>query len=387
VALVCAAGGAAWWFGPSGAPYRYARTDLVSLWRTAQDHPNDVLAWKEIGLRLAQQGDPLAEQPLRRAYELAPNDPETATALGELLLSTKRISEAFQVLRRATETTPDFMPAHMALGRLYRRKASYHHAAEQYEQVVKRDRKNAAAWHELALCYIQVQQSAKAMEAVQAALAERPGDPALLALQGTIETVTGKADAGLDRLLDAARRAPDNAQVQSAALSGLLTYQRGPDDLRRAGEILDALEQKNPQSPRLMFQRGELERLEGKWTDAARQLEAARDAAPEIDDIYYSLARVYQRLGRQKDADQMLAVYRQRKALRSQIDDLRVDIGEHPDEARLHKKLASLLLQAADVHGAVEALQSAIQIDPGDKEARARLVSLSASAAPPESGL
>jgi thioredoxin-like negative regulator of GroEL len=136
-----------------------------------------------------------------------------------------------------------------------------------------------------------------------------------------------------------------------------------------------------------MFQRGELERLEGKWTDAARQLEAARDAAPEIDDIYYSLARVYQRLGRQKDADQMLAVYRQRKALRSQIDDLRVDIGEHPDEARLHKKLASLLLQAADVHGAVEALQSAIQIDPGDKEARARLVSLSASAAPPESGL
>src|SRR5438876_10940819 len=79
----CAAG--AWWFGPWSADYRYSRMDLVSLRRLLDDQPNNALAWRWLGLRLAADGDPLAEQSLRQALALRPAASEVGTGLGEVL--------------------------------------------------------------------------------------------------------------------------------------------------------------------------------------------------------------------------------------------------------------------------------------------------------------
>src|SRR5438309_1200585 len=85
-----------WWYGPWNAENRYKRMDLVSLRRTLDDRPNDFVGWKMLGMRLAKDGDRIAETPLRQAHALNPADPEVTTALGELLLETKRLPEAFE---------------------------------------------------------------------------------------------------------------------------------------------------------------------------------------------------------------------------------------------------------------------------------------------------
>src|SRR5687768_1603283 len=161
VGAIILVGLAVWWLGPWSAPLRYRRTNLVSLRRHLDRNPKDFAAWKELGIRLARDGDALAEKPLREAFALKPSDPEVATGLGELLLSEKRYPESFQVLKAAVEHNPRFTLARMALGRVYIRQASYHHATRQFEEVTKLDPGFTEAWYELALCYLQMQQSKK----------------------------------------------------------------------------------------------------------------------------------------------------------------------------------------------------------------------------------
>jgi tetratricopeptide (TPR) repeat protein len=359
-----AAGAAAWWFGPWSAPFRYGHTDLVSLRRKVAQNPKDYHAWREIGLRLAKDGDPLAYGALQEAYALNPNDVEVGTGLGELLMETRSYPEAFQVLKSVTSRVPKYTLGRMALGRLYRRKGSYQHAASEFEAVTAQDPKDSGAWYELAVCYLQMQRAAKSQEAITKALSLQPKDPQYLLLKGSIDTALGQIDSGIAATKSAADLAPKDVKVQSTFVNLLLAHHRGPEDLKLAGEVLGRLEQLSPNDPFLPYQRGELERLQQNWTAAATYLERAQTTIPGQIEVYFSLGQVYRRLGRNADADRVLAVYHKLQDLRRKIDDVRVAIGSSPRDVSLYAKLIDYQLQLGDREGAASSLQAAYDIDP-----------------------
>lgn len=376
IAVVAVLGLAGWWFSPLSSRYRYERADLVTLSRLTESNPKDGLAWRTLGLRLARQTDPLAEKPLTEAYALNPADVEVSTALGGLYLGMKRYGEAYEFLRRSTESSPNYLPARVALGRLYQVKGSYHHAAEQFERVVKLSPDDAASWHDLAQCYFQMQQSDKASKAMAEALRIKPGEPRYLSFQGTLVAANGRVDEGLRDLKEAADKAPDEVAVQGALLDGLIKYNRGPDDLRLAGQVIDRLQQKIPTAPRLMFLRGELARLSGDLPGAVAQLKQVIQIAPQLDDTYYSLGRAYQQIGRGQDADRMLSIYRERKSVRQRIDDVRTALGSRPNDTALQKELADLQVRVEDYPAALDTLEAVSKQAPDDFEIRTKLASL-----------
>ncbi|MBK8812095.1 MAG: hypothetical protein IPN69_15385 [Acidobacteria bacterium] len=71
--------------------------------------PADFNLWLELGRARARSGDDAgAETALRRAQELAPNYARVAWALGNFLLRQEKNSEAFGLIRRASDADPQY---------------------------------------------------------------------------------------------------------------------------------------------------------------------------------------------------------------------------------------------------------------------------------------
>lgn len=380
--LLAVAGVALWWYGPWNVERRYQRMDLVSLKQRVDTNPKDFAAWREIGLRLARHGDRMAELPLTQAYTLNNSDPHVATALGEVLLAENHYSEAFQILKSVVERNPKFALARMALGKLYRRKGSYLHASEQYEAVVANNKNYTEAWYELGVCYLLMQQAAKAQSAIDEALRQSPNDPHFLALKGSVDAAVGNVVAGLETTKRAAELAPDNLRIQVNFANMLLAHHRSDEDLKLAEQVIGRIEQLDVRYPLLPYQRGELERLRGNWQAAARFLEQAVRSAPMQDEVYFALSQTYRRLNRKKEADELLTVYRRRQDINRQIDEVRIALGARTEDASLYTKLADLQLQLNDSEGAMNSLQTALQINPKDTKIQNRLQQLKSRSTP-----
>ena len=368
-----------WWFGPWSAAYRYGHMDLVSIRHVSDAEPNNALAWREMGLRLAHDGDgALAEPALRRALELNPSDPEVGTGLGELLLAIHSYPEAFQVLRSTIAHHPHYTLAHMALGRLYKQKGSYQHAAEEFESVTAYDPHYADAWYEVAICYLQMQQAAKAQSAVDSALRQSPREAEYLALKGSIDAAVGNVDAGITASKAAADLAPRDLKIQVNLANILLANHRSAGDLDAAEAVIGKIEQIAPKYTMLPYLRGELEQLRQNWLASARYLEMAIETAPSHNEAYFALSQSYRRLNRVHDADRLLTIYRKRQDIHRRIEGQRIALASQPNNLSLYVEIADLQMQYGDRAGAVSTLEAARQIDPKAPQIQRMLAQLKA---------
>lgn len=338
---------------------------LLDINHTLDRDPHDRVAARVLALRLAHDGDAsLAEPALRNSLFLDPNDPEVMTGLGELLMAKGSYPEAFQLLKATAERFPNYGPGRAALGRLYMKKGSYLHASTELEAVVERDKSADDAWYQLAVCYLEMQQSAKAQSAIDNALRLQPKDPHYLALKGSVDVAIGNAGAGIDETKRAAELAPRDIRINSTLVNLLLAQHRNDADLELAEQSIGRLEQINPDYPLLPYQRGELERLRQHWEPAAHYLEKALQATPQQDEVYFSLSQVYRRLNRSQDADRLMKVYTHRQEVHRKMDAVRIQLGAQPENAMLYAKLADLQMQIADRPGAISSVKAGLTIDP-----------------------
>jgi tetratricopeptide (TPR) repeat protein len=366
VLLACAAlGSAVWWYGPGNSANRYSRMSLLDLNHTLNRDPHDRAAARMLALRLARSGDAeLAEPALRNSLLLSPNDPEVTTGLGELLMAKGSYPEAFQLLKSAAERFPHYGLGRSALGRLYMKKGSYLHASTEFEAVVEQDKSADDAWYQLAVCYLEMQQSAKAQAAIDAALHLQSNEPHYLALKGSVDVAVGNAGAGIDETKRASELAPQDVRINSTLVNLLLAQHRNDADLDLAEKSIGKLEQMNPDYPLLPYQRGELERLRQHWEPAAHYLERALQTTPQQDEVYFSLSQVYRRLNRIPDAERLMKLYTRRQDIHRKMDAVRIDLGAHTENAMLYAKLADLQMQMGDRPAAISSVKSGLVIDP-----------------------
>ncbi|MFN3650830.1 MAG: tetratricopeptide repeat protein [Armatimonadota bacterium] len=361
--------GLVWWFGPWNAELRYSRMGMVALKRLAEDAGTDRLAWRQLGLRLARSGDgDMAEPALRHAFELDPSDPEVATGLGEILTARKEYPEAEQVLKAAVNHHPEFSLARMALGRLYRRQGSYGHALDQFRAVTERDPGFSDAFYEQAVCYLQLQQVARAQAAVSQALAKVPDDPNYLSIQASIHAALGNIPGATQALQLASTRAPGDVQIQANLAKMLLTTGRGGSDTELAQQAVERLEALSSTHPLLPFLHGQVAVQRQQWHAADEHLREAVRTTPDLNEAYYALAQVQLRLDRREEAERLLATYRHRQDLLRRIDELRINLGNRPGQAELYLELAELQLELGDRRGAQASARNAVDLAPDDRE-------------------
>ena len=305
-----------------------------------------------------------AEPALIKAHQLNPADAEIATGLGELWLSSGRVSEAFQLLKQTAETVPSYAPPHRALGHLYMKKGSYQHALEEFSTVARLEPKADDAWYEIAVSNLQMQKAADAEKAIESALAIAPHTPPYLALQGSILVALGKVDDGLTKRMEAAKAAPGDIKIQSGLVNLLLEQHRNEADIAVAEEAIARIEQISTDYPLLPYQRGKIEMLRQHWDSADRFLKKALQTTPQQDEIYFAMSQTSLRLGNKAEADKLMSIYQNRTDVHRKIDGLRATLADNSKDITAFMKMADLYMRLGDRASAIAAIQGGLEIDP-----------------------
>jgi Tfp pilus assembly protein PilF len=101
----------------------------------------------------AQGEDPMAEEEYRRAVQSDPTHVEAHINLGVLLTRQNRYEEALDQLRTAQELAPNHPVMLYAMGNVYMRTGRYKEAIESYGRLVQRKPDHRMAYTNLGLCY------------------------------------------------------------------------------------------------------------------------------------------------------------------------------------------------------------------------------------------
>jgi tetratricopeptide (TPR) repeat protein len=234
----------------------------------------------EFGLGEAQlmagRWDASAES-LRAAVEIDPKNVLARKALGDALYLAGKESEAEQSLTAALALDPKFEPALYALGRIYYQQNRFPEAVAQFERIVAADASNYRAHDNLGLCY---------------------------------EALSRDADA-LRHFLKALDLVYKDHPEYDAAHADLAEFFLKNQDNEKAFQLAAEAAQRNPKSARNMFLTGKALVALNKDQLSLRWFERAITLDPSYREAHYVLARAYQRLGRQIDADREFTAFRE----------------------------------------------------------------------------
>ena len=224
----------------------------------------------------------LAEDNLRKAVALAPDQPAFAYDLGALLHQEKKYVDAVPVLKRAVSLDPENLAARMMLARSY--VFSYHElqlpnfvelTLEQLQYIVKKNPRFPGVHHHIALVYINSGEPAKAIEELNTEL----------------------------------RYYPENAQARLELGETLLKL----NQYHKAAEELLIAARQAPQIPAIQFALAKAYKADGQ---TAKALEAARKCVeldPQFADGHYLLGQLYRDANQPELARKQFELFRQLK--------------------------------------------------------------------------
>jgi predicted Zn-dependent protease len=162
-----------------------------------------------------------AEENLRKAAALSPDQAAFQYDLGYLLHQERKYAEAQPILKRAVELDPENLTARFMLARSY--VFAYHElqipnfvelTLEQLNYIVKKDPRFPAVHHHLALVYINTGEQSKALEELNTEIGFYPGNTqARLELGETLLRLNQYHKAA-EQFLIAAKQAPQMPAIQ-----------------------------------------------------------------------------------------------------------------------------------------------------------------------------
>ncbi|HZT32427.1 MAG TPA: tetratricopeptide repeat protein [Bryobacteraceae bacterium] len=220
-----------------------------------------------------------AEENLRKAVALAPNQSTYQFDLGYLLHQEKRYSEALPVLKRAVELDPENLLARFALARTY--VLSFHElkipnfvdlTLEQLSFIAKEDPRFPGVHHHLALVYINTGEQAKARDELRTELRYHPeSTQARLELGETLVRLNEYRQA-IEELEIAARQAPQVYSIYYALAKAYKADGQKTQALEAARKSVEL----NPGFADGQYLLGQLYRDSGQPDLAKQHLEAFR---------------------------------------------------------------------------------------------------------------
>jgi tetratricopeptide (TPR) repeat protein len=334
-----------------------------------------------------------AEAEYRAVLAARPNYAEAHANLGAVLIRMDRYKEAIREYETALKLAPNLTPIRLNIGLAHYRKGEFGKAVAAFKRFLKSSPDNAQAIQLTALSLVALGRDEEALQYLEPALASAPNDPALLyalglaslrlkkpMVTGVIEELARLPDGlalshllhgqasiwnsqfekGIEELEAAAKLDPNLprlhyslglgyfklARFEEARAAMEAELKRFPQDastlcyiasidevegklddaLRRLGQALNI----DPESAKAPAIIGRILMKQGKYAVALQPLQAAAKKDPNEIKNHYNLARVYQLLGREQDADRESAEIQRLRNL--QFDKDRAIMLEPPDK-------------------------------------------------------
>lgn len=266
--------------------------DSIAAYRKSVQAKPDVFESNfNLGLALADAGDPQAEQFLRAATQLTPNSsPEQGRkrawmALGHVLESSKP-DEAVSAYREAATLDPKDPEPHLLAGSLLERQQKPAEAEKEYQQAQSADQSSADALIALANLYMRQKQFSEARESLQKLIALHPKDAGAHFQLGRMLAISQKNDDAINQLEAGLKLDPNDKNAQR----DLADLYAATGKYDQAARIYTALLASTPTDASLHFALGRTFLQEKKFADAEQELTKAVQLKPDWGEAYGELA-------------------------------------------------------------------------------------------------
>jgi tetratricopeptide (TPR) repeat protein len=358
------------------------------------ENPTDVGAQLLLANSNAQLGNTqVAVEEAQHAVQMAPDKPAPYLTLGLLQEKAQQIPEGEQNLRKAVLLDPKGLPARLGLASFYQRQHRLSEAAVEYSEAIEADRHTPVPPASLAALYLSSGKKDRAEQVLQDAKKAMPDNPAGYRMLGEFYLSTGDATKALSEFASLSKEHPKDLAVKKLYIQ-LLIQNKQFDQAMKVNA--DVLRENSKDADALVF-KGQLLNLESKPAEAMPVLQEAVKSNPENPSAHSHLGTSHSMTGDLAGAEREW-----REAVKLKASTL--DAQEHLATLALLKGDLTLLEQSAtawlmyapsapqgylmrgtalmkkgDASGAEKDLRHALQLDPKNSIACARLGDLRAS--------
>lgn len=281
------------WFDLGFVLNRLSRSDeSIAAYRKSVAAKPDVFESNlNLGLMLARNNNPEAEQFLRAAANLKPTshiEEGQARAWISLarLLENKKPDEALVAYRKASELVPADPEPHLAAGLLYERQKEFSAAEAEYKKVLTLAPHSNEANIGLTNIYMKSGRLADAEPLLRQIAAERPSDADVHLQLARLLLAQNKKDDAMGELQTALKLAPTDVEAQRELAD--LYVSSGKNDLAEAS--YRTLLSGRPKDAELHRGLGQTLLREKKFPEAQQEFWAAVQLKPDWADLYVDLA-------------------------------------------------------------------------------------------------
>jgi tetratricopeptide (TPR) repeat protein len=209
----------------------YARaTEVLRL--AVADPPADEALFTDLGnAYLRQRMLPQAQQALKRALEINPDQPEAQNLLGLMAVQKNEPVEAEAQFRSALRSQPDLAEAHNNLGNVLAGEHSYPEAEYHFQRAIAINPKYAEAHHSYGLVLALTQSYDQAAVELREAARLEPNDAQTHDDLGDVLMAQGQGDGAAEQYREAVRLKPGLADAH-CSLGNLLGAQKKYDEAK-----------------------------------------------------------------------------------------------------------------------------------------------------------
>ncbi len=246
---------------------------------------------------------PLAGTPSARVQDVQERLKPIASAL---LNGTARFDDAARQLKEILATDPSSAEAHMLLGIAYRGMATPEmmgEAVAEFRQSLSLNPKLVPARLYLAHCYLDLGRPVRAKEELEAALAQVPGQPQVLALLGETERQLKNPKRAID-LLREALKADGSPQTRYYLSLAMFDADQPVEALAELQQVVAA----KPPAIEPYLSLGVVYLEGGKVDEAIETLSQGTKLDPGKPELRIQLARAYRSKGQLTRADEQLKI-------------------------------------------------------------------------------
>lgn len=272
---------------------------VADLRAVLRDQPRSITLQQSIARAYLEKGEPgLAEEALRSAMEVAPDDAATRTLLARLLDQSGRSDQAMAILQEGVGRTPKSVPLRVAVLQMHLSRHDAKAALETAEQLKELEPQSSVGMYFAGLALLEQGRLDDSRKELERALAFNPGDFQTLLALVNVETAAKKPERAVARVQEAADKSPNDARL----LNLLGELHMRTKDFERADRELERAQASAPKWWLPYRNLALVHRAAGDTPGAIAQFEAGLKVAPAEAPLVIEAAQFFEAQGRIDEA-------------------------------------------------------------------------------------
>lgn len=270
----------------AGEKFDVALADVDQVLKFAPGHPTANYLKAEIHFKRKEFDQ--SKNTLSQVLKVAPNHLQSQLLLGMVHYVQGNLEQAEYYLAGFSKSVPNHLPARKALARVYLSLKKPQRAVETLDVAVEKNDKDAQLLALLGSAYLQAGESKRGGEYLQRAADIAPDEGAIRAQLGLSKLAAGNVDAAA---VDLERAVGLDEDLLQADMLLVYTHLR-QNDTKKAVEVAQALEKKQPNNPVAVNLLGIVLAQKGDFAAAKKQFEKALKVDPKFTTAYMELAQL-----------------------------------------------------------------------------------------------